>query len=848
MGRRENPITTSNRALAELAQWLRDRRTARGLTYARLAALTGLHATTLQRAASGASVPTSATVRAYAEGCGAPPEIALGLRTRARQEKLSGAGDGQEAPTPEAVRDPAGLSAALRGLHAEAGGPTLREMERRAGGYGELPHSTAHRILRGEVVPSDERQLVAYLDACDVPPRERQRWVDAWRRVCAGQEPEAAPAKDAGAAPRNDTFSTFDWQLRRGRQLGPVRFRQPAAEARPARSTPAADAAPDAAPGEAPGEATRLRFSVLGPVRAWSGGRQLSTGSPQQRALLAALLLRGGRTAPAEELVDALWGEEPPEQAKAALRPYASRIRKSLGPHAAMLRAESGGYALRLDAADILDVDTAQRFTVLAEEAETEGDVQRAHELFGSALAEWDGEPLAHVPGPYADTHRSRLGEWRLGLQESQVELLLRLGRHAEAASELTALTAAHPLRERLRELLMLALYRSGRQAEALAVYADTRRLLADELGVDPRPELAELQQRILEADEELAFRPDRVDDAATATFVRPAQLPATVPDFTGRASCVRELGGRLTGTGGAATRVSVVAGIGGVGKTALAVHTAHSVRDRFPDGQLYIDLRGTGENPTDPADALGSFLRALGVPADAVPEGTEERGALFRSLLADRRVLVVLDDARDATQVRPLLPGAAGCAALVVGRSRMAGLPGARLTDLDVMGPDEAMALFGRVVGEERVAPERRAAMDAVAACGFLPLAVRIAAGRLAVRRTWTVSDLAARLADEHGRLDELRSGDLSVRDALTRGYRRLGPEQARAFRLLGSTDGPDVSVREAALLLGRSAEDAEEVLESLVDTSLLEAAGPGRYRLHDLVRLSARELPGEE
>ena len=586
----------------------------------------------------------------------------------------------------------------------------------------------------------------------------------------------------------------------------------------------------------------QLRFAVLGPVRAWRGDRPLSTGSPMQRALLAALLLRGARTATAEELIDAIWGEEAPDRAKAALRTYASRIRKSLGTAADLLVSESGGYAIRTGGEALLDVDIAHDLVTHAEKAANCGDHLRARDLYNNALAEWDGESLAHVPGPYADTHRTRLEEWRLGLLELRLDLDLQVGCHAEAVSELTALTAAHPLRERLRELLMLALYRSGRQAEALAVYADTRRLLADELGVDPRPELAELQQRILEADEELAYQHDTSSDTDTVTVTRPAQLPATVADFTGRASFVSELSDQLAEADGTVMAVSAVAGIGGVGKTTLAIHVAHGAADRFPDGQLYVDLQGAGSSPAAPEAVLASFLRSLGASDSSIPDGLEERSALFRSLLAGRRVLTLLDNARDAAQVRPLLPGTAGCAALVTSRVRMVDLAAAQLVDLDVMSPDEAMTLFTRIVGEERVSSERTAAMDVVAACGFLPLAIRIAASRLAARRTWTVSLLAGKLADERGRLDELKAGDQAVKATFELGYGQLEAEQARAFRLMGMVEGPDISLRAASALLDRPTDVTEELLESLVDTSLLESSAPGRYRFHDLVRLFAR------
>ncbi|MFI1246321.1 AfsR/SARP family transcriptional regulator [Streptomyces anulatus] len=580
-----------------------------------------------------------------------------------------------------------------------------------------------------------------------------------------------------------------------------------------------------------------LRFTVLGPVRAWRGPELLSSGSPQQRALLAALLLREGRTATAGELIDAFWGEDPPSQALATIRTYASRLRKILGQDT--LVSESGGYAIRTDRS-ALDLTLAQDLAAEAEKARAAGDRCQARTLINKVLGLWDGEALASVPGPYADNQRTRLEEWRLQLTETRLDLDLEVGCHAEAVSELTALTAAHPLRERLRELLMVALYRSGRQAEALAVYADTRRLLAEELGVDPRPELAQLQQRILRADEELARPAD--EPAPAPAPLRPAQLPATVPDFTGRSAFVSELGSRLATAESSVMAVSAVAGIGGVGKTTLAVHVAHQARRHFPDGQLYVDLQGAGARAAEPETVLGSFLRALGTADSAIPDTLDERAALYRSTLDGRRILILLDNAHDAAQIRPLLPGTPGCAALVTSRVRMVDLAGAHLVDLDVMSPEEALQLFTRIVGAERVGAEREAALDVVAACGFLPLAIRIAASRLAARRTWTVSVLAAKLADERRRLDELQAGDLAVKATFELGYGQLEPAQARAFRLLGLADGPDISLAAAAALLDLDPHVAEDLLEALVDTSLVESAAPGRYRYHDLVRLYAR------
>ncbi|MDT0320081.1 AfsR/SARP family transcriptional regulator [Streptomyces millisiae] len=583
-----------------------------------------------------------------------------------------------------------------------------------------------------------------------------------------------------------------------------------------------------------------LYFSVLGPVRVRQGERELSSTSPQLRAVIAALLLRHGRTATAQELVNALWGEDPPSQAVATVRTYASRLRKMLSGRADVWVSEFGGYALRLGPDDELDVNVVARLTAAAEKASAAGELSRAHELYGQALALWDGEALGNVPGPEAEMQRTRLGEQRLNLLEQRLDVGLQAGLHAESVSELTALTTENPYHERFVELLMLALYRCGRQKEALAVYADARRKLTSELGVDPRAELSELQQRILNADASLNYVGPPQTSAPPP--IRPAQLPAAVPDFTGRTAFVAELGAQLATAGGRVMVVSAVAGIGGVGKTTLAVQVAHAARENFPDGQLYVDLQGAGSTPADPKAVLGAFLRALGTAEEAIPQSLQERAAHYRSLLDGRRLLILLDNARDAAQIRHLLPGTPDCATLITSRVRMVDLAGAHLVDLDVMSPEEALTLFTRIVGAERVNAERQAAMDVVAACGFLPLAIRIAASRLASRRTWTVSVLASKLSDERRRLDVLQAGDQAVKATFELGYGQLDAEQARAFRLLGLADGPDISLHAAAALLDRDAETAESILETLVDTSLVESAAPGRYRFHDLVRLFAR------
>ncbi|GLW11179.1 regulatory protein AfsR [Microtetraspora sp. NBRC 13810] len=607
-----------------------------------------------------------------------------------------------------------------------------------------------------------------------------------------------------------------------------------------------------------------LRFAVLGPVRAWRDGLELELGTPLQRSILAMLLLREGRAVTPTEIIDAVWGEDAPPRALGALRTYVSRLRAVLEPDRSprarpdLLTSVGKGYALRLPEG-ALDLTLFERGVARAETARRADRAGEAAALLRESLELCGGEPLAGAVGPYADHQRDRLTERRINVVESLVELDLGLGRHNEVVSDLIALTAEHPLRERLRAQLMLAYYRCGRQADALAVFTDTRESLVEELGVDPGPELTALHQRILAADPALALAPappEPVRPAAggqpaeaarpevTEDLPRPAQLPAPVSDFTGRREAVGRLRNLLTGEG---VPVVAVSGIGGVGKTTLAVHVAHDVDDLFPDGQLYADLRGHGDEETAPETALAAFLRAMGLPADVLPEGLAERSALYRSLLAERRMLVLLDNAHGTEQVTPLLPGTPGCAAIVTSRAKLADLPGARLIDLDVMEPDEALSLFAAVAGAERVAAERAPAMDVVAACGFLPLAVRIVAARLAARPAWTVASLVPRLADERRRLDELKVGGLAVDATFALGYGQLDQAQARAFRLLSLPSGPDISLPAASAVLDRDPVETEDVLESLVDASLLESPASGRYRFHDLLRLFARRAAAD-
>ncbi|MFI1970749.1 hypothetical protein BLA24_09455 [Streptomyces cinnamoneus] len=597
-----------------------------------------------------------------------------------------------------------------------------------------------------------------------------------------------------------------------------------------------------------------LRFSVLGPLRAWRGEQALELGSPQQQSLLAELLLRRGRPASAAEIVDALWGDRPPARAVGTLRTYASRLRKLLEPGRGagatprILVSVSDGYALRVPRRAV-DAARFEDQLAAARRARTVGRPAEARALLRAATALWNGEPLTGLTGAAVPAHRARLTELRLTALESRLELDLELGAPEAALPELSALTARHPLRERLRALHVLALHRDGRHAEALAAYEDTRRVLAEELGLEPGRELAAVR-RCLTAPRPAADR-CAADDAYEPAAA--AGLPGDLADFTGRTAAVAELCAALAPASRQGAVTVAVSGIGGVGKSALAAHVAHRLRADFPDGRLYADLRGTRESPAEPAAVLGSFLRALGVPGSAVPDGPAERAALFRTRLADRRVLIVLDDARDADQVRPLLPGTPECAVLVTGRAKLAALPSVRLVDLDVMTVPEALALLAGIVGEGRTRAEPEAAEQLVAACGFLPLAVRVAATRLATRPSWTLAALAARLADPHRRLGELRVAGLSVEDALAAGHERLDSRERRALALLALPDGPDVCAAAAGAVLGVTEREAEPLCESLVDASLLESPAPGRYRFHDLLRLHARaraeaEVPPRE
>ncbi|MGA8114141.1 MAG: BTAD domain-containing putative transcriptional regulator [Actinocatenispora sp.] len=581
-----------------------------------------------------------------------------------------------------------------------------------------------------------------------------------------------------------------------------------------------------------------MDFSLLGPVGARVGGQPVPLGPPKQRLLLAVLLLAPGRVVPVERLYELLWSDDPPRSARTAVQVLVSRLRAALAgagaeTHGVRLVTREPGYRLDTDPERV----DLHRFRGLVERAGHSDSTARRADLLRQALDLWQGPPLADVAD---EATRDRLcvglTEQHLRALEDRIEADLQLGRHAELLPELRDRVAEQPLRQRLVGALMLALYRNGRQDDALQVYQSLRERLADELGLDPVPELRTLHEAVLRAD----------PDPVTASWAPPgpAQLPPDPPGFVGRTEELGRLDGIL-GPGGS-HRTVVVSGVAGVGKTALAVRWAHAAAARFPDGTLHADLRGWSGDEVETGAVLDRFLRALGVPGPRVPTDPEARVDLYRSMLADRRVLVLLDNARTAAQVRPLLPAAPGCVAVVTSRNRLASLvarDGARPIPLDLLDSDSAHDLIRAAVGDDR-ATRGPVLSDLVRLCDRLPLALRIAAGRLAVDPACTPESLARDLASAEHRLTALHlDEDASVAEAFAGSYRALPAPAARLFRLVPLAPGDSLSTHAAAALVDLPRDETRRLLTELASANLLLPVGPDRFTMHDLVRAYARQ-----
>ncbi|UVS78534.1 BTAD domain-containing putative transcriptional regulator [Actinokineospora sp. UTMC 2448] len=588
-----------------------------------------------------------------------------------------------------------------------------------------------------------------------------------------------------------------------------------------------------------------IRFSLLGQIEAWLGPDVVDLGHQKQRHVLAALLVDADRVVPVARILERVWGEDPPRSAQTTLYSYLSRLRRALPSESecSLIERHPGGYVARIDP-DLVDL---HRFRRLVAQAKATPRPAAAAEVLEQALGLWRGEPFDGTDSAWFTAQRTTLHREHAVARLDLGDLLLRCGRDADALAVASACAADDPLDERAAGHLALALHRLGRKADALACLDRTRRLLADELGVDPGAALVELRARVLADDPEL-LRIDSggggAEPSAAITWSAPATLPPDVLDFTDRAGQPARLVEQSI-TGG---RVVAVVGMGGVGKTSLVRHVANRVADRFPDGQLWVDL-----GDAKPGDVLARLLRVLGVPDRAIPADPAERGDVFRTLLRGRTVLIVLDNAMSAQQVYPLLPGTGTCAVLITSRAKPTGAEGVECVELDVFTPDEGVALLTKLVGAQRVAAEPAAAERIVALCGGLPLAVRIAGARLAARRTWRLEHMVAQLRDECRRLDQLAVGDLEVRASLALSYADLAAPARRLLRLLGLIAVPDFPPWVVAVLLELPLDEAVGHAEALVDAHLLtvseaDPVGQYRYRCHDLVRLFAAERVTEE
>lgn len=605
----------------------------------------------------------------------------------------------------------------------------------------------------------------------------------------------------------------------------------------------------------------QLRFALLGPPQAWCGDASLELGPVREQALLVALLLRPGRTVSRQQLLDGVWGAEPPGTGRKVIPVYVHRLRRRLdargnGSADSVIDTVRGGYRFAPQGARV-DVARWEEIAAEGRAARDSGDLDAAVDAWSRALGLFRGEPLAGIPGPFAEGERLRLAEQRLLLMQDKADCLLRSGRHAEAVGELFSLTTAHPCNEALAALLMRALHAGNRQADALDVYAAVRRRLVDEQGVEPGAELRRVHEAVLRGDDAFLLGDPAVRQGRTT--VRRArherrvrhELPVDTGDFRGRDREHRLL---VAPADARVVTVRAVDGMAGVGKTALVVRAARALRDRYPDGCLFVELHGHREDrgTVGRQRVLRRLLRAVGAGEGEDSEDLDELAASWRAATASLRLLLVLDDASRAGQVRPLLPAGCGSMVLVTSRPRLTGLDADRRVSLSPLGIDEAAGLLTRIVsggegskeGGAGAGRERAAVRELAALCGRLPLALRIVGARLQDRPSWAVEALVARLTDDERRLDELAVEDRSVETAFRLSYEQLPADERRAFRALGLSPTVRLDRLTLAALVGRSPADAERTLESLTDTSLVQRVTADRYRLHDLVAVYARRV----